>query len=271
MRRLILLLLMLATFSTAASADERRAIFEGRRGLVWLPDTIAPAPLILFSHGFGGCPAQTRYLTQGLADAGYVVAAPEHSDHACGWPGRPEKPFREPENWTPDVFKGRRDDLRATLAALRADPDLSARIDWDKVGIMGHSLGGYAGLGMVGAIPGWETPGIDAVLVMSPYCTPFIYRGGLDRVQVPVLYQGGSRDRPVTPTVTRPGGCFDLTPSPAWYVEIRGAWHLSWTGLATSPTVRAAILASARDFFDSTLKGIGRVQRRPGFSGLLTK
>jgi predicted dienelactone hydrolase len=268
MRRLVLLLFL---FATAAAADERRASFGGIKGLVWLPPGTGPAPLVLFSHGFGGCPAQSRFLTQGLAEAGFVVAAPEHADHACGWPGRPEKPFREPENWTPSVFEGRRDDMRTTLAALRADPTLAARIDWQRIGVMGHSLGGYTGLGLAGAIPGWETPGIDAVLVMSPYCTPFIYRGGLDRIRVPVLYQGGSRDRPVTPTVTRPGGCFDLTPGPAWYVEIRGAWHLSWTGLATSRSVRQAILANARDFFAATLTGAGQVQRRAGISGMRAK
>lgn len=266
-----LLLLLCLAFASAAAAEERAVEFGGTPGRLWLPQTAAPAPLILFSHGFGGCPAQSRFLTEGLAEAGYVVAAPEHADHACGWPGKPEKPFRDPEDWTPEVFHSRLDDMRRTLAALQADPALKARIDWNEVAVMGHSLGGYTGLAMAGAVPGWQTPGIKAVLAMSPYCTPFIYRGGLDKVKVPVMYQGGSIDKPITPTVVRPGGCFALTSGPAWYAEIKGAWHLSWTGLSLSPRVRGTILAMAREFFDKELKGEGAVTPNPGLSRLWVK
>src|SRR3954470_9445885 len=60
------------------------------RGLTycaWLPKDFASrrhdVPLILFSHGFGGCAQQSNTLTQSLADAGYAVLAPNHKDEGC--------------------------------------------------------------------------------------------------------------------------------------------------------------------------------------------
>jgi len=39
-------------------------------------------PLVLFSHGLGGCALQTIFFTEELARHGYVVAAPDHADAA---------------------------------------------------------------------------------------------------------------------------------------------------------------------------------------------
>src|SRR4029078_10886352 len=57
-------------------------------------------PLIVFSHGWGGCATQSVFLTEQLARAGYVVAAPNHQDAGCGLDGRglprlhiPQLPF----------------------------------------------------------------------------------------------------------------------------------------------------------------------------------
>jgi hypothetical protein len=125
--------------------------------------------------------------------------------------------------------------------------------------------------GRAGAWPGWTTPAIDAVLVMSPYCTPFLEHGGLERIRVPVMYQGGSADRPITPTVVRRGGCYDQTSAPAVYVEIAGAWHLSWTDINVLGGSRAPIVATAAAFFDAHLKGRGRVARIAGLTAYREK
>jgi len=58
----------------------------GRDVAVWRPSGTAPAnghPLILFSHGFGGCNTQSVFLMQALAKAGYLVLAPNHRDARC--------------------------------------------------------------------------------------------------------------------------------------------------------------------------------------------
>jgi dienelactone hydrolase len=56
--------------------------------------------MIVFSHGFGGCATQSRFLAAALADRGYWVFAPNHKDARRGRRGggvKPDEPFREPE------------------------------------------------------------------------------------------------------------------------------------------------------------------------------
>jgi hypothetical protein len=56
--------------------------------------------MIVFSHGFGGCATQSRFLAAALADRGYWVFALNHKDARCGRRGggvKPDEPFREPE------------------------------------------------------------------------------------------------------------------------------------------------------------------------------
>jgi hypothetical protein len=45
------------------------------------------------------------------------------------------------------------------------------------------------------------------------------------------MYQGGTADVGITPSVKAPGGCFDKTSSPATFVEFQGAGHFAWTDL----------------------------------------
>lgn len=48
---------------------------------VWLPPhTPAPSPLVVFSHGFHGRNTQSEFIMQSLAEAGYLVIAPNRKD-----------------------------------------------------------------------------------------------------------------------------------------------------------------------------------------------
>lgn len=44
---------------------------SGRDVTVWVPRGRQPAPVVLFSHGFGACPAQSTFMAKSLADNGY--------------------------------------------------------------------------------------------------------------------------------------------------------------------------------------------------------
>jgi pimeloyl-ACP methyl ester carboxylesterase len=204
----------------------------------WLPPAQAgAAPLVIFSHGFGGCSTQSVFLTQTLAAHGYLVIAPNHRDAACGQrQGRaqPEQGFGNPKDWTPATYTDRRDDIRRLLEALKQSPEWSARIDWQRVVLAGHSLGGYTVLGLAGGWPEWRMPGIKAVLALSPYCAPFADHGDLGHLGVPVMYQTGTRDLGIMPSINRPGGAFEQTASPAYYVSLEGAGHFAWTDLTGS-------------------------------------
>jgi len=232
------------------------ATIGGRRVDLWRPTGGGAAPIIVFSHGFIGCPEQSMFLTSALADAGYLVVAPRHADAWCGENGLslPQEPFWKPQAWSEATYRDRRDDIVAVLDALKRDPEFQGKIDWSKLGLMGHSLGGYTVLGLAGGWPGWRIQGVKAVLAMSPYCSPFLRAGsGLGHLSAPVEYQGGTRDFGITPTVSQRGGCFDRTSAPAEYVEFQGAGHLAWTDLVA--TDHADMVFYARAFFDAWLRG----------------
>ena len=68
------------------------------------------------------------------------------------------------------------------------------------------------------------------------------------------MYQGGTLDMGITPFVRRPGGAYDLTSSPKYFVELAGAGHFAWTNLNKSHQSLVDNYAVA--FFDRYLKGI---------------
>jgi predicted dienelactone hydrolase len=209
----------------------------------WMPEAAAyPAPLVIFSHGFNGCKTQSKFLMEALAAHGYIVVAPDHKDASCAGGGlhRPEEGFARAGNWTADTYRDRFDDIRALYAALKADKGWTGRIDWKRIALAGHSLGGYTVLGVAGGWPKWKLKGIGAVLALSPYCAPLADHGHLGDIKVPVMYQGGTRDTGITPSVKKDGGCFDKTSAPAWFVEFDGVGHFGWTDIEQDAQTRVA-------------------------------
>lgn len=241
---------------TSEARVERRTI-AGLVTAVWRPVSSGDAPLIVFSHGYGGCGTQSRFLTEALARAGYLVVAPSHADARCGGArggaSRPEVPFGNVAGWSDETYRDRQKNIADLIAALHVGQLEGARIDWKRVGMVGHSLGGYTSLGVGGGWPSWKLPEFKAVLALSPYCHPLALHGSLGTLGVPVMYQGGTRDIGVTPFVQRPGGCFDQTASPAYFVELQNAGHFAWTDLLDDH--HALIIAYATAFLDKYVKG----------------
>jgi len=246
----------------------REITVAGRLVAMWKPAGAAPPsgfPVILFSHGFTGCGTQSVFLTEGLAQAGYLVLAPDHRDAACG-PGHEgrlfeklstlhsNEPFHNPEAWSEATYRDRGADLEAVLdSVLKERTFQGVPVDAARVGLAGHSLGGYTVLALAGAWPSWKDPRVKAVLAVSPYCEPFIAKGNLRNVDVPVMYQGGTLDFGITPSLRRPGGAYDLTSTPKSFVELSGAGHFAWTNLNRS--YHSTINDYAVAFFDRYLKG----------------
>jgi predicted dienelactone hydrolase len=222
------------------------ATIAGREVALWKPAGTPPAegfPLILFSHGFTGCGTQSVFLTEALAEAGYFVLAPNHHDAACG-PGhegklfeklstlRSEEPFHNPEAWSEATYRDRGADLEAVLDAVTLQKSYQGLpVDSRRVGLVGHSLGGYTVLALAGAWPTWKDGRVRAVVALSPYCLPFIQKGTLRHLDVPVMYQGGTLDLGITPFVQRQGGAYDLTSRPKYFIDFAGAGHFAWTNL----------------------------------------
>ncbi len=236
-------------------AQARYEDIAGLKVSVWKPTTSGPAPLIVFSHGLHGSSRQSRFLMQALADHGYLVVAPNHADSPVNQGGKipPPIPLTQPRQWTDATYKDRGDDIKALLKALKDDPQWSTMIDWNNIGLAGHSLGGYTVLGLAGGWQSWEIGNVKAVLAMSPYSMPFSVQHTLGNVHVPVMYQGGSKDPEMTPYVAGPGGAYDQTGAPAYFVDFKGAEHLSWTELEMG--YQEDIDHYAVAFFDKYLKG----------------
>jgi hypothetical protein len=58
--------------------------------------------------------------------------------------------FRAPKKWSAATFSNRRDNLLDLVQALGTDMRLSGRIDFSRIGLVGHSLGGYPELTRAG-------------------------------------------------------------------------------------------------------------------------
>ena len=250
-----------AVWYPAAAAEQP---FAYTRASGELPGSVArdapPAacprvPLVLFSHGLGGCGLQSTFLTEEFARRGYVVAAPDHADAAtCGIDGealrlqnlRTEQPLLEPARWTDQTEIGRLRDLRAAIAKVSGDAALARIADTTRVGAVGHSLGGYAVLAMGGAWPAWRTREVKAVVALSPFVAPFIVHGTLPQLAVPVMYQGAQFDWGLTPAMEGPKGAFARSPAPKYYVRLLGGTHVEWTNLGCLGASSAAACLQAR-------------------------
>lgn len=111
----------------------------------------ATIPIIVFSHGVASGRNAFTYLAQHLASYGYAVAIPQHDDDS-------QKYFRflagvdRPPN--PITLVSRPQDISYMLNALeelaQTQPEY-ATLDFNNVGVFGHSLGGFTVLAAAGA------------------------------------------------------------------------------------------------------------------------
>jgi predicted dienelactone hydrolase len=215
-------------------------------------------PVIIFSHGFHGCATQSRFLMEALVSAGYLIFAPNHRDAACNggkasWLGRSEIPFRDPATWNETSYRDRAEDVRRLVNAIGTDNRFRTRADSFRLGLAGHSLGGYTVLGLGGAWPNWRLAGIKAVLALSLYSQPFVLHHTLSNLSAPVMYQGGTRDFGITPALQKNAGAYDQSPEPKYYVEFDKAGHFAWTDIGI--TAHKEIIAYSLAFMNHYVKG----------------
>ncbi len=101
-------------------------------------------PLILLSHGTGGSAIQLAWLGTYLAARGYLVAAVNHHGNTAA-EGKP----------TPQGFLlwwERPQDVSQVLNGLLGDPTFGPRVDRQRIGAAGFSLGGYTVISLAGAL-----------------------------------------------------------------------------------------------------------------------
>ena len=176
------------------------------------------APLVVFSHGYGGWATYTADLAESLSSHGYVVAAIDHED----------PPFQDAGGFAlsfANVAANRARDQQAVIARLRGlahDPDfaLAGAFDADRLALIGYSMGGFGALATAGAgydtaspfyrrIPGdlltnqaegqaQPADGLKALVLIAPWGGQTANRSwstaALSRVTAPTLLIVGDQD-----------------------------------------------------------------------------
>jgi predicted dienelactone hydrolase len=215
-------------------------------------------PLIIFSHGLGGCGTQSIFFTETLARQGYIVAAPDHDDaYVCRVDGSAgeanagggtahEPSVYNPQLWIATTYFERRADVELVIGEMTAG-DWSQVTDPGEIGMAGHSLGGYTALAMAGGWASWYDARIKVALLFSPYAFPFAIQQTLSNVRVPLMYQGAELDLGITPYLVGPTGAYSLSNAPKYFVKLHGGSHITWTNATCSgeSTVAGCLAAAA--------------------------
>jgi len=219
--------LAIAVRSLEATDSARVRVFPCQ---VWYPEGAGsePLPLIVYSHHSGGHRNAATYLTTHLASHGYLVAAMDHSEVVAPELARkegetPEQRAARAQGW----IANRVPDIRFLLDYLLSGPAaLEVRADTDRVGIVGHSFGGWTAL----AAPDVE-PRIRSVVALAPggasKCKPGVLPLKLDfqwTHEIPTLFVVADAD--VSLPLDGMYEIFEKAPEPKRMVILPKADHL---------------------------------------------
>jgi len=231
---------------------------------------LPPMPLIVFSHGHLAFDAQSYALCEHLASHGYIVVACTHKDDTFmdltnellikSAMDRPQD-----LSWMIDSML----EWNGTNGHM-----LHESINPEHIGAVGHSFGGYSTLALLGGdidIPGFleecESIGeenwkeayfycsifldadvsygencstcsftddrIKVAVPMAPAFAPLFIPGSLDQIEMPVLLMAGGMDDVISPTQVNL--YFSNMDSNAWYWELEGATHFTFSSVCDVP------------------------------------
>ena len=210
---------------------------QGADAPVW-PDATTIFPVLVFSHGLSGSSISSDYLDaiKVFASWGYVVVSPFHGDRRVaditienlsdfGYALLHYKDFIAMQALRPL-------ELEATLNAFLTRPEWSARVDPNRIGAFGGSLGGESVLLLGGASltttlglaskPVLFDSHIKAAVGYVPYFGQSFFpafgrdQAGLDNVLLPFLAISGTAEPVARPPRMLPGDGWvvvDTTPS----------------------------------------------------------
>ena len=175
-------------------------------------------PIVLFSHGYASYPEQSSFLTEHLAQWGFVVAAPDHRSRDLA------TVLADPSAGEEVPADSDIDDLDNTLRYLhrqegRPGSPLPTRLDFSKVGVLGHSSGGGTAVTMA------ASPAIRTYVALAP--AP----GTPPSTHKPGLIMDGSADAVVPPTDVKQ--LYQALPSPKRLVVIKDTGHNVFDDICT--------------------------------------
>jgi len=159
-------------------------------------------PLIVFSHGTGGSRLNHHDSLTALARAGFVAAAVEH----------PRDNFRDDSGFGTDLqLIGRPHHIVRLIDGVLADALAGPLVDRTRIGMAGHSIGGYTALLIAGAVPNFD---LGAAYRQAQPNDPLLRRAdgaGRERLKPGLAFVSDPRVRAIFLMAPAVGYVFDRT------------------------------------------------------------
>lgn len=225
-------------------------------------EPVLAAPVIVISHGLGSDRTTYAYLARHLATYGFVVAVPEH-------PGSNSQQLQAlisgsaSQVTAPAEFIDRPLDVTYLLDELeelsQSDTLFRGRMDVQRVGIIGQSMGGYTALVLAGAqinferleaectentfnlslllqcraldlppfLPDLQDERVKAVIAINPIGSSLLGEEDYGAIQTPVMMISGSSDT-IAPALLEQIRPFTWLQTPHRYLAVlQGGTHFS--------------------------------------------
>jgi predicted dienelactone hydrolase len=193
-------------------------------------------PFVLFSHGNGGIRFQSFFFAAHLASHGFIVASPDHHgntfvDQLLGMVDAASAVNRPRDlSFMIDQF-----------LAFDGEPGnfFEAAIDPDRIGVSGHSFGGYTSFAIAGgtfALGTFTDTRVKGILPQAPAAS-FFPDEFFPTITIPTLILGGSIDE-TTPFPVEQQHPFDELPAGAAIVglaQLTGAGHFTFSDFCEVP------------------------------------
>lgn len=226
------------------NAPERTLLTE-----LYLPRGAGPHPLIVFAHGYNGDPTKFTQLFGQWSDAGFAVLAPRFP--VTSTDTAPDVPLSR----AGDIAQQPQDMsfvLDRVLEGKYAD-----RIDPDRIGVAGLSLGGGTAWGLIS-----DRCCVDrrfkAAAIMDSNQFGFGESNPVP-VKVPVIVYHATRDYALSYDGARTA--YGKLPAPKYFVSIDEAVHAQPYENDADPA-DPMVVASSLDFFRAYLNDDAAAQRR---------
>ncbi|WP_414521066.1 alpha/beta hydrolase [Umezakia ovalisporum] len=244
-----------------------------------------PGSLVVISHGFGANRRIFGYLAHHLASHGITVAAIEHSGSNSVAINQASNQMNLTEILPANEFIDRPKDVSFLLNALEKlntqSGQLQGQLNTNKVTVIGHSLGGYTALALVGgqldlkelrefcktSLSFGQSPGdwlqcavtslkenklldlrdrrVKSAMAFNPLVGKLFGSNGLSKIASPVLILAGTEDA-LTPALTHQIRPFQQLQGVKYLLAAIGATHLSVTDPAYPVGAAAAIVTEKR-------------------------
>jgi predicted dienelactone hydrolase len=256
---------------------------------IFYPNNSGKYPVIIFSHGAGGSQTCCEGLTRHWASYGYVTIQPTHDDSAVQRRNQGEEHIQFMQAVRdalkkPALWESRPQDISYVLDALpflpKRVPGLIGKIDADRIGVAGHSMGSYTTEAIAGAsvnLPGhpdthFDDARVKAVLCLSPQGPGQfgLTDHSFDPIALPYMGMTGSLDSlgPVASPAWHKIPFERSQPGDKYHLFIQGANHMSFitprTLLPGNSEQGAAIFdytnSAALAFWDAYLKNEPRAK-----------